>query len=1351
MADQIAAQIQKYSGDGVLVSTIGDGLVDRPHGVGVDSQGNIIVADRNGGEIFKFDAAGNLVAQWGGHGSEDGQFTLRFGPFQIAIDEADNYYILDPPGFRAVKFDSDGNFIANIGSEGTGPGQFDGGGPLGITVVGDELFMVQFGRDQIEVFDLDGNFVRQIADSSGGLNSLTLMEGLGRDPQGNLLVSYNGRVTKIDPIGNELFSFGTRDTDASVGPGEMAAARQAAAGPDGTMYVVDLYGVVRWGPSGEFLARWGSAGERPGQFASPDSIAISGLGELYIAEQANRRVQVFDEDGIFLRSFQPLRPADTFPGIFGDMAVASDGSAVILFSGVNDDFVVRRFSGTGQFLNQWGTQPTDLTGVGVNGIFESASSIAVDSNDLVYVGDSRDNRIQVFQLDGTYVRSIGSGTGSEEGQFLSIDSLAVAPDDTILAADRDRIVRFSSTGQFLAQYDKTIQNAFGMAVDAAGRIYVGDAFIEVYESNGTLLGTMAAEGVLPGQVNTARSIAIGPNQRVYALERSNNRVQRFRPAAAPGNTKAIVVTGGGPYPGNALWDATQVNANFAFRTLVAQGFEKDTIQYLSADINLDLDQNGLFDDVDADATNAAFESALTGDFAADADNLLIYMVDHGGEDTFRMSGSEVLRSETLDSWISTWQAGHPGGEVTIVYDACESGSFMDELSGLDRLVITSSSPGESAYFVSGGTMSFSNLFWTQVFNGEDVGEAFSIARDGTVNSFPTQNALLDANGNGVTNETADFQLAAGSIIGRGTLSGLDRPVLGVVSAPPVIGSGSTAEITVSNVFDSNGIARVWVVVRPPGFQPGSSDNPIAELPILEMEPVDDVGTYGVTSSIFTSAGTYDIAVFAEDNDGNVGVPQLAAITVNDPTRRRAVVVVGSQQDGSRNRSFERNGSLASAALQQQGYGPDRTTCQSSTCDDIQYLSSVTSFGTDGLTTLAALQDALTVWGTDDVTDLTLYLVGTQQADEFVLNEMETLPVAMLEGWLDQVQVANDGQLTIIYDGDGAGAFLPTLASNTSNPRIVLTSADADEQAVFRRSGRLSYSQFFWRSILNGAPVRTAHFLARRAIQFSAGSVTPLIEDQGNSVPNEIFDGIVARFYSVGRGILLAGDEPVVGSISLPIQAVADFESITASGVTSTGTIEEVFAVITRPDGQTIVESLLGQAPDYEVSSVGLCAGSGTYEVSVYAADTDGAVSQPVSAISTRAAPCADTSFDLAVTSVEAPRFVPLSDGSTSITINATNIGPATVASAVVTAYVSTNGVIDTSDTPIGMVMLSDVFSLKENPFDFEVLLPSRESTVYVGACVSVVDGEANAGNNCSTGRAVRVVSEDFIFGTGFED
>lgn len=38
---------------------------------------------------------------------------------------------------------------------------------------------------------------------------------------------------------------------------------------------------------------------------------------------------------------------------------------------------------------------------------------------------------------------------------------------------------------------------------------------------------------------------------------------------------------------------------------MALGFEKETIQYLSADTDLHLDQNGLFDDVDADTTIAA--------------------------------------------------------------------------------------------------------------------------------------------------------------------------------------------------------------------------------------------------------------------------------------------------------------------------------------------------------------------------------------------------------------------------------------------------------------------------------------------------------------------------------------------------------------------------------------------------------------------------------------------------------------------------------------------------------------------------------------------------------------------------
>ena len=63
----------------------------------------------------------------------------------------------------------------------------------------------------------------------------------------------------------------------------------------------------------------------------------------------------------------------------------------------------------------------------------------------------------------------------------------------------------------------------------------------------------------------------------------------------------------------------------------------------------------------------------------DADSLVIYLVDHGGKDTFRMRGTETLSAADLDSWLDTLQ-NTMTGKVTVIYDACESGSFLSSLT-----------------------------------------------------------------------------------------------------------------------------------------------------------------------------------------------------------------------------------------------------------------------------------------------------------------------------------------------------------------------------------------------------------------------------------------------------------------------------------------------------------------------------------------------------------------------------------------------------------------------------------------------------------------------------------------------
>ncbi len=126
---------------------------------------------------------------------------------------------------------------------------------------------------------------------------------------------------------------------------------------------------------------------------------------------------------------------------------------------------------------------------------------------------------------------------------------------------------------------------------------------------------------------------------------------------------------------------------------------------------MDLDGNGEADDVDGIASNANLQQAVTS-WAGDADSLVIYLVDHGGMGSFRMSATETLTADDLAGWLATLQdKDNPNGmhgQVVVVYDACESGSFLSALAPTaseDRIVITSTSIGESAHFVTQGSIS----------------------------------------------------------------------------------------------------------------------------------------------------------------------------------------------------------------------------------------------------------------------------------------------------------------------------------------------------------------------------------------------------------------------------------------------------------------------------------------------------------------------------------------------------------------------------------------------------------------------------------------------------------------------
>jgi hypothetical protein len=251
----------------------------------------------------------------------------------------------------------------------------------------------------------------------------------------------------------------------------------------------------------------------------------------------------------------------------------------------------------------------------------------------------------------------------------------------------------------------------------------------------------------------------------------------------------------------------------------------------------------------------------------------------------------------------------------------------------------------------------------------------------------------------------------------------------------------------------------------------------------------------------------------------------------------------------------------------------------------------------------------------------VYLVGNGEEGAFELNDTETLLASDLDSLLDSLQDTIPGKVTVIYDACRSGSFLSSLTPSVDKERILISSTGENQPAYFLSEGDISFSKFFWRRVLNGANVRNSFLHAKNALAFSCLNQTPYLDDNGNGVGNEKLDGQLAQYYTIGVGIMLAGDDPLIGSIS-PEQTLHGETTATiwVEEVTTTGTIDKVWAVITPPgysSGQPT--NPVTDVPTLELNHMGggRYEGSysafstfGIYEIAVYAMDTDGNISLP---------------------------------------------------------------------------------------------------------------------------------------------
>ncbi len=170
--------------------------------------------------------------------------------------------------------------------------------------------------------------------------------------------------------------------------------------------------------------------------------------------------------------------------------------------------------------------------------------IAIDRKaGLLYVADAPTPRgvphyVRVYDLEGNLVRNIGDGRGSAPGKLNFPTYVAVGPDGNIYVSEtlNSRVSVFDPQGKFLRYYGGggdmwgEMNKPKGVAFDAFGNLYVVDSawsVVQIFNARGDVLLFFGGRHRFPGMFQNPTAIAIDPKNRIYVGDTFNFRVNVY--------------------------------------------------------------------------------------------------------------------------------------------------------------------------------------------------------------------------------------------------------------------------------------------------------------------------------------------------------------------------------------------------------------------------------------------------------------------------------------------------------------------------------------------------------------------------------------------------------------------------------------------------------------------------------------------------------------------------------------------------------------------------------------------------------------------------------------------------------
>ena len=240
-------------------------------------------------------------------------------PHGIAVNTKGNIAITDDNGHCVYIFDEKGNCLRKIGSKGENAGRFNG--PWGATYLNDnEILIADAGNNRIQHMKVQtGTFVKSF-EKYGDAKVFSVPFDVCLDEQHRIVVTDfgNRRIHVITQQGETISIFGDSSPEKLNLP--------VSCIPYKNMFLISEWGnhcIKVFDQSGTFLYKFGTQGNKDGQFNLPHGMLVDRSCNLLVCDKNNHRVQQFTLDGRFTGKTITHLPGPT------RIATASDGRILV--------------------------------------------------------------------------------------------------------------------------------------------------------------------------------------------------------------------------------------------------------------------------------------------------------------------------------------------------------------------------------------------------------------------------------------------------------------------------------------------------------------------------------------------------------------------------------------------------------------------------------------------------------------------------------------------------------------------------------------------------------------------------------------------------------------------------------------------------------------------------------------------------------------------------------------------------------------------------------------------------------------------------------------------------------------